>query len=66
MSQSVAKHQEDDGNLSFFASGDIVVISCEHGHYWVLEAEKQSSETVKGAFDRVLSVDQAESLYRAL
>ena len=37
MSTATFTHQEDQGALSLFASGDVVVISCEHGHYWVLE-----------------------------
>jgi hypothetical protein len=66
MAASVFKHQDDDGTLSVFASGDVVVLSCEHGHYWVLEAEEQSSETVKPALRSALSEERADVLLRAL
>ena len=66
MSQSVSKHQEDDGSLSVFASGDIVMLACEHGHYWVLETKQQSDKTVKRALESVLSADAAELLFRAI
>jgi hypothetical protein len=52
--------------VRIFASGKIVVLACEHGHYWVLEATKQSTETIKGALEEALSAEEVETLYRAL
>jgi hypothetical protein len=66
MAQAVFKHQEDDGDLSIFASGDVVVLACEHGHYWVLDAKEHSSETVKPALEKALSVERAELLLSAM
>lgn len=33
------KHSEDSGNLTLFADGDQILIACDKGHYWTLEAE---------------------------
>jgi hypothetical protein len=66
MARSVFKHQEDDGDLSIFASGDVVLLACEHGHYWVLGAQERSIETVKPALQEALSVDQFESLLKIM
>lgn len=65
MAQPVYKHDEDDGDLSIFASGDVVVLACEHGHYWVLESKKQTMATVKTALQKLVSVDEAERIYKA-
>lgn len=66
MANSVFKHLDDDGNLSIFASGDAVVLSCEHGHHWILDATAYSADTVKLALESVLSVDQSEVMLSAL
>lgn len=66
MARAVFKHQEDDGDLSIFASGDVVVLACEHGHYWVLDAKEHSSDTVKLELERALSVERAESLLKVM
>ena len=49
MATSVLKHLEDDGELSVFTEGDTVLIACENGHYWLIEAEQHSPETVTRA-----------------
>ena len=66
MATPVFKHQEDDGNISLFVSGDVVLLACEHGHYWVLDATQHSEDTVKPALENALSTDQAKSLLRLL
>jgi hypothetical protein len=66
MARAVFKHQDDDGDLSIFASGDVVILACEHGHYWVLDATEHSNKTVKPALERALSVERAESLLRVM
>jgi hypothetical protein len=66
MAKPVFKHQEDDGDLSIFASSDVLVVACEHGHYWVLNAEQQSSESLKPALEDALPMDQAQELFRMM
>jgi hypothetical protein len=66
MAAPVFKHQEDDGDLSIFASGDTIVLACEHGHYWVLQAKQQSGETVKPVLEEALSADSAKALLKAM
>ena len=66
MTKSVLTHQEDDGELSIFASGEVVVLACEHGHYWVLNAKQHSSDSIKPAVERSLSVKQSNSLIQAM
>ena len=66
MAKAVLKHQEDEGDLSIFASGDVVLLACEHGHYWVLDAKKHSLESVKPALEEALSGEGAQSLIEAL
>jgi hypothetical protein len=58
----VFKHQEDDGDLSIFASKNLIVIACENGHYWVIEAKQHSDETVKLELERVLPSGDADAL----
>lgn len=65
MAQPVFKHQEDDGSLSIFASGNLVVFACENGHYWVLKTEQRSSDTVKSAMEEMVSPEQAQALVDA-
>lgn len=64
MAKPVFKHQEDDGDVSLFASGDVVLLACEHGHYWVIDAKQHSSESVKPALEAVLPREHAEALFR--
>jgi hypothetical protein len=66
MARTVLKHQEDDGDLSIFASGDVVLLACEHGHYWILDTKKYSSDGVKPALEQALSHDEAENLLSAI
>jgi hypothetical protein len=66
VAKAVFKHQEDDGDLSIFASGDVVLLACEHGHYWVINAKEHSNETVKGALAESLPEHQADMLLRAM
>jgi hypothetical protein len=66
MANSVFKHQDDGGNLSIFASGDVVLLACEHGHYWVLDAKQHSSQTVKPALEQAMTSDGAEALMRVI
>jgi len=65
MAKSTFKHQEDDGDLSVFASGDVVVLSCEHGHYWVLNAKQETSTSVLPAMEAVMPHADAQELFRA-
>lgn len=66
MAKSVFKHQDDDGDLSVFASSDVVLLACEHGHYWVLDAKKHSAETVKPALEQALSGSDAAMMLRII
>lgn len=65
MATPVFKHQDDDGSLSVFASGDIVVFACENGHFWVMESKEQSSESVRPMIEAMATPDEAEILLRA-
>jgi len=66
MANSVMKHQDDDGDLSIFVSGDVVLIACAQGHYWVVGAKQQSAETVKSTIDELASPESAERLLSAM
>lgn len=66
MAEPVFKHQDDDGELSIFASGDTVMLACEHKHYWVLDAKQHSTETVKPVLKEALQPDEADRMMRAL
>lgn len=33
------KHSEDRGNLTLFADGDQILIACDKGHYWTINAK---------------------------
>jgi hypothetical protein len=66
MAKSILTHEDDGGVLSIVTSGNTVVLACEHGHYWVLDAQQQSSESVKDALENVLPADKAQALYKAL
>jgi len=35
---SLFKHNDDDGDLSIFASGKEVLFVCNQGHWWVVDA----------------------------
>lgn len=65
MAKPVYKHQEDNGELSIFTSGDMVLIACEHGHYWVIDAEQHSTQSMKSHVERSLSDDQAAAVLKA-
>ena len=45
---------------------DVVLLSCEHGHVWVLNATQHSADTVKAALERALPADRAEAMLRIL
>lgn len=66
MAKPVFKHQDDDGELSIFTSGDVVLIACEHGHYWVVAAKQHSSQSMKLALDESLTENQAVAMFKAL
>jgi hypothetical protein len=66
MAKPVFKHDEDDGDLSIFASGDVIVLACEHGHYWAIDAKQHSPETIKSAVQRLLPPEGSESLFKAM
>ena len=67
MAQSTFRHQDDDGVLSIFASRDVVLLTCEHGHFWILSAEPHDSrEAVRESLDQRLGADRSESLLRLL
>ena len=66
MAKQVFTHLEDDGDLSVFAEGDLIVLACEHGHYWVINAEQHSKATVKPALEEALPEDRADSLLDSL
>ena len=65
MAQSVLKHQDDDGSLSVFAAGDLLLFACEHGHYWTVDAEQQSSESLRARIQERMPAEEAEALLRA-
>ena len=54
MAKPVWVHNEDDGLLSVFASGDVLVFSCEHGHYWVVNSEMKTTESVKPQLEQLM------------
>jgi len=62
MATPVFKHQDDDGDLSIFASGDVVLLACEKGHYWVLQAKQQSKDTAEPILAELGSADMAQFL----
>lgn len=66
MATPVYKHVDDDGTLSIFASEGVIVLACEHGEYWVLEAKMETKATVKPAIGNLVSADHAEFLFRAM
>lgn len=33
------KHSEDKGNLTFFSDGGQILIACDKGHYWLIDAK---------------------------
>ncbi len=66
LAQPVFNHQEDDGDMSIFASGNLIVFSCENGHYWVLESPQKTAATVKATIEEIASPQEAEMLYRAM
>lgn len=33
------KHSEDKGSLTFFADGGQILIACDKGHYWMIDAK---------------------------
>lgn len=35
----VFKHEDDNGDLSVFASGEEVLFACNKGHYWIVAAK---------------------------
>ncbi len=35
----VLKHHDDDGDLSIVAEAGQLLIACNKGHYWIVEAE---------------------------
>lgn len=37
-----ATHTDDGGDLSIFASGNEILIACNKGHYWLLNAKENS------------------------
>ena len=53
------KHSEDSGELTLFADGDQLLIACDKGHYWTLEAksgkvEKSSATETRSRLPRDL------------
>ena len=62
MAETVLTHEEDDGQLSVFASGNTLVFSCEHGHYWVVKADQQTAETVRPVLEKLLPRAQLKRL----
>ncbi|WEO76440.1 hypothetical protein BJQ94_13840 [Cryobacterium sp. SO2] len=38
---SYMKHNEDDGDLSIFASDDEILIACNQGHVWFIKSARQ-------------------------
>jgi hypothetical protein len=66
MAKPVFKHQDDDGDLSIFASGDVVVLACEHGHYWLVDAKQHSNDSIKPALRRSLTRAEAVEMFKAL
>lgn len=66
MAKPVFKHQDDDGDLSIFASGDFIILACEHGHYWAVNSKEQSSDSMRAALDQELDRDQIAELFRSL
>jgi len=62
----VFKHQEDDGDLSVFASGDVIVLACEHGHYSTIDAKQHSPDSIKPAIEKLLPFGESDSLLKAM
>jgi hypothetical protein len=48
MAESVFKHLDDQGDLSMFASGAVLIVSCSNGHYWVVEGTYADSKADAG------------------
>jgi hypothetical protein len=65
MAKPVFKHQDDDGDLSIFASGDVVLLACEHGHYWIVAAKQHDDDSIKPALENSLSRDQITEMFKA-
>jgi hypothetical protein len=66
VAQPVFKHQDDDGDLSIFASGDVVVLACEHGHYWLVDAKQHTDDSIKPALEKSLTRAEAIEMFKAL
>jgi hypothetical protein len=66
MAKPVFKHQDDDGDLSIFASGDLVVLACEHGHYWLVDAKQHTDDSIKPALEKSLTRAEAIEMFKAL
>jgi hypothetical protein len=62
----VFKHQDDDGDLSIFASADVVLLACEHGHYWIIDAKQHTDDSIKPALERALPHAEAIEMFKAL
>ncbi len=36
---TILKHQDDDGDLSVVATGDLLIFACSKGHFWPVESK---------------------------
>jgi hypothetical protein len=64
LAKSVFRHDEDSGTLSVFASRNLILLACEHGHYWAIESEQQTMESVREALERTATMEEVDRLFR--
>ncbi len=63
MAASVFKHLDDDGNLSLFVSKESIIVTCENGHFWVVEAQQvESQEKLTERLDAKAAIELTRSL----
>ena len=66
MAESTFKHLDDDGSLSLFASSDNLIISCEHGHYWIVNSPMvESKDEVGAVLSATMGSDEVERYLNA-
>lgn len=61
MAESVFRHNDDEGALSVFASGDEILFACSKGHWWIVDA-KESGKTDQAASRRARQGDLGDRL----
>ena len=67
MAESIHMHMDDNGTLSVFVEGDAVLISCEHGHGWLIDAQPVASkEQAAGVLGDRIGAAALESMTKLL